>query len=143
MKTKIIIPPQIVGNAGLFYVCHKLSALGWNAMPTSRNARGIDVMCFSVDGKRKLLIQVKLLSKRIPVPLGKSRDKMMGDFWIVVTKATCDQPTCYVLTPDQVKNAAHRGEKAGKVSYWLQPKDYAVEDFCERWNLIGVGSERG
>ena len=58
------LPPQIVGNAGLFYVCNKLSALGWNAMPTSRNAKGIGVMCFSLGGKRTLLLQVKSLSKR-------------------------------------------------------------------------------
>ncbi len=29
---------QVVGNVGLFYVCYKLSRLGWNVMPTARNA---------------------------------------------------------------------------------------------------------
>ena len=137
------LPPQIVGNAGLFYVCHKLSALGWNAMPTSRNAKGIDVMCFSLGGKRTLLLQVKSLSKRNPVPLGNSVEKFMGDYWIIVTKATCDTPVSFILTPDQVKSRAHRGEKNGKVSFWLQPKDYAVEDFQEKWELIGLGVEDG
>ena len=131
------LPPQIVGNAGLFFVCHKLSAIGWNAMPTSRNARGVDVMCFSLDGQRKLLLQIKALSKRNPVPLGNDLSKFMGDFWIIVTDATCDRPTCYILTPKQVKDLAHRGGKAGKVSYRLQPKQY--EEFCEKWDLIGPG----
>ncbi len=63
-------PSQVVGNAGLFYVCYKLSMLGWNVMPTSRNARGIDVMCFSMDGTRMLSVQVKSLSKKNPVPIG-------------------------------------------------------------------------
>ena len=73
-------PPQIVGNIGLYYVCFKLSELGWNVMPTSRNARGIDVICFSMDGTRMLTIQVKSLSKRNPVPLGTDLDRIMGDF---------------------------------------------------------------
>jgi hypothetical protein len=34
---------QTVGNIGLFYVCYQLSRRGWNVMPTSRNARGMDV----------------------------------------------------------------------------------------------------
>ena len=37
-------PLKIVGNIGLSYACFKLSELGWNVMPTSRNARGIDVV---------------------------------------------------------------------------------------------------
>lgn len=42
---------QIVGNAGLYYVCYRLSLLGWNVMPTARNARGIDVVAYSGDVK--------------------------------------------------------------------------------------------
>lgn len=88
---KLKLPPQIVGNAGLFFVCHRLSQLGWNAMPTSRNARGVDVMCFSLDGKRTLLLQVKSLSRRKPpVPLGKDVENFMGDFWVIVTEATAE-----------------------------------------------------
>ena len=59
-------PPQIVGNIGLYYACFKLSELDWNVMPTSRNARGIDVVCFSMDGARMLTIQVTLPAKTSP-----------------------------------------------------------------------------
>ena len=65
---------QIVGNAGLYFTCYRLSLLGWNVMPTARNARGIDVVAYSRDGKRYIGIQVKSLSKRVPVPLGTSLD---------------------------------------------------------------------
>lgn len=134
------LPPQIVGNARLFYVCHKLSVWGWNAMPTSRNARGVDVMCFSLDGKRKLLLQVKSLSKRNPVMLGSDLGKLMGDYWIIVINATGEKPNCYILTPKQVKNLAHPGEMDGKVQYWLNANAFAVEKFCEKWELIGLGT---
>jgi hypothetical protein len=135
------LPLQIVGNAGLFYVCHKLSALGWNAMPTSRNARGVDVMCFSMDGQRKFLIQVKSLSKRNPLMLGSDLGKLMGDYWIIVVNATGEKPTCYILTPRQVKNLADPGRMGGKAQHWLQAKDFALSKFCERWDLIGAGSD--
>jgi hypothetical protein len=43
---------QIVGNIGMYYVCYQLSRLGWNVMPTARNAKGVDITAYSPDGKR-------------------------------------------------------------------------------------------
>lgn len=132
-------PNQIVGNIGLFYACYKLSALGWNAMPTSRNARGIDVICFSMDGARMLTFQIKTLSKKSPVPLGTSLDRILGDFWIIVGEAASDTPKCYILLPHEIRAMAHRGEKDRRVSYWLQPRSYAIAEFDENWDRIGRG----
>jgi hypothetical protein len=132
-------PNQIVGNIGLFYACYKLSALGWNAMPTSRNARGIDVICFSMDGSRMLTFQIKTLSKKSPVPLGTCLDRILGDFWIIVNEAASDAPKCYILLSHEIRALAHRGEKDGRVSFWLQPRSYAVAEFEENWSRIGRG----
>ncbi len=129
---------QIVGNAGLYFTCYHLSLLGWNAMPTARNARGIDVVAYSRDGKRYLGIQVKSLSKRAPVPLGTSLDNLMGDFWVIISKVV-SEPTAFILTPDEIKQRAHRGEKDGRISYWLQPKAYEIDEFHEAWHRIGRG----
>lgn len=127
---------QITGNVGLFWACFHLSRRGWNVMPTSRNARGIDIIAYNSDCSRKIGIQVKTLSRKNPVPLGQSLDKVMGDFWIIVNKVV-SEPQAYILTPEQVRELAHRGEKDGRVSYWLQPADYCVERFHERWDIIG------
>ena len=129
---------QVVGNAGLYLTCYHLSLLGWNAMPTARNARGIDVVVYSRDSKRYLGIQVKSLSKRAPVPLGKSLDNIMGDFWVIINRVI-SEPTFFILTPDEIKERAHRGEKDGRVSYWLQPKDYELDEFQGAWQRIGRG----
>jgi hypothetical protein len=131
---------QVVGNVGLFFVCYHLSRLGWNVMPTARNARGIDILIYSQDAVRKLTIQVKALSKRNPVPLGAKLDNLFGDFFVVCNNVASDTPACYVLTPTEVAGLAHKGEKEGKFSYWLQPKDYAVSEFHEKWLRIGKGS---
>ncbi len=133
MKT----PSQIVGNMGLYYACFKLSELGWNVMPTSRNARGIDIICFSMDGTRMLTIQVKSLSKRNPVPLGKDLGTIMGDFWVIVNSLDTGKPLAYILLPHEVRAMAQRTEKDAKVSYWLVPKKYAVDEFEEKWQRIG------
>jgi len=51
---------QIVGNTGLFYACYRLSTMGWNVMPTARNARGIEIFANSPE--------VKPLSKGVAEP---------------------------------------------------------------------------
>lgn len=54
------LDPQITGNVGLYYCCYKLSLLGWNVMPTARNARGVDIIAYSRGAEPRFLgIQVK------------------------------------------------------------------------------------
>jgi len=130
---------QTVGNVGLYYVCYRLSRIGWNVMPTARNARGIDLLIYSSDATRTLTLQVKALSKRPPVPLGAHLDNLFGDFFIVCTKVATDVPECFVLTPSEVRKLAHRGEKEDRISFWLQPKQYEAAEFRDAWHRIGNG----
>ena len=105
-------------------------------MPTARNARGIDIVAYSGDAKHFVGVQVKSLSKRNPVPLGTSLDGCMGDFWVIVI-SVASSPTAYVLLPSEVRDRAHRGEKDGRVSFWLQPAEYDHDQFREAWHRIG------
>jgi len=130
---------QVTGNVGLYWACYRLSRMGWNAMPTARNARGVDIIAYNRDCTRTISIQVKTLSKRSPVPLGTSLDKVIGDFWVIVNNVVVE-PSTYVLFPSEIKELAHRGEKDGRVSYWLQPSVYCVEDYLEAWHRIGEPS---
>jgi hypothetical protein len=131
---------QVVGNVGLYYVCYRFSRLGWNVMPTARNARGIDILIYSQDATRTHTIQVKALSQRSPVPLGAKLEGLFGDFFVICRNLSLDAPECFVLTPAEVRSLAHRGEKDAKVSYWLQPKHYESSEFREQWDRIGKGS---
>ncbi len=136
---------QIIGNVGMYYACYRLSMLGWNVMPTSRNARGVDIIAYDNNAEKFVAIQVKTLSNRSPVPLGQSLEKIMGDWWIIVNEVAdhSKQPNTYILLPDEVRNLAHRGEKDGRVSYWLQPKDYTKDEFIEKWDRIASRTENG
>jgi len=107
-------------------------------MPTARNARGVDIIAYSRDASRFVGVQVKALSKRVPVPLGTSLEKIMGDYWVIINRVAT-APTAHVLLPSEVQAMAHRGEKDGRVSFWLQPTDYDQPQFREAWERIGHG----
>lgn len=130
--------PQVTGNVGLYFCCYHLSLKGWNVMPTARNARGVDIIAYNEVATKFIGVQVKSLSKRDPVPLGTNLDKFMGDFWVVVSNIV-KEPRAFILLPSEVKQRAHRGEKEGRVSYWLQPNQYDCDEFRNRWDRIGFG----
>jgi hypothetical protein len=130
---------QLTGNAGMYHVARELSRRGWHVMPTVRNARGADLYAASSDERRVIPIQSKALSKRNPVPLGKSLETLCSEWWIITINANSDCPKCYVLLLSEVKAGAHKGEnESGTVSYWLQPKSYALPQFEEAWDRLGV-----
>ena len=125
---------QVVGNTGMYYACYRLSQLGLNVMPTARNAKGIDVLAYTPDGKKYIGIQVKSLSKKWAVPLGKKNDdeyEPMGDYWIVVVLN--EKPDCYILKPKEVSEGV---EKDSKGNHWLGYKAYAKKKYHEAWKRI-------
>jgi len=126
---------QIVGNVGLYFACYELSKRGWNVMPTARNAKGIDIIAYNLTATRYIGVQVKALSKKSPVPLGNSLEKIMGDYWVIINNLS-GTPETFILKPEEVKARAHRGEKEDRVSFWLQPKSYMVPEFAQRWDRI-------
>src|SRR4051812_18697050 len=139
MEFVMALNQQTVGNIGLYYACYQLSRRGWNVMPTSRNARGIDIVVYSDDGKDKLAFQVKALSKRNAVGLGKALDHLTADFFIVVRyvqRRPPEQPECFILTPEEVRRLCHPSGKDGNISYWLEAQQYEAPEFHESWERI-------
>jgi hypothetical protein len=130
---------QTVGNIGLYFVCYRLSQHGWNVMPTSRNAKGIDIVAYSQDGKKTVTVQVKALSARNAVLLGPSLDGFIAQFVVICRKVRTTAPESFVLASHEVIERAHRGGRAEKATYWLETKAYEGEDFRERWDKIGSG----
>lgn len=129
----------LVGSMGLYAVCYELSKRGWNVMPTSRNARGIDILGYSQNGQRTITVQVKALSKSVPVPLGKDESlcNLIAEH-VVIVRGVRGSPEYFVATPAEIKQSLHVGiNDKGEKSCWLQPKDY--EEFRDRWDEIGDG----
>lgn len=99
---------QITGNIGLHYTCMRLSAMGLNAIPTARNAVGVDVLANNREHTGKTVaIQVKTISGKFAVPLGKPGRPILGDFWVVVAAVDKirigEEPLCLVIGADQVR----------------------------------------
>ena len=129
---------QITGNIGLYLVCYELSKRGWNVLPTSRNAKGVDIVAYSQDATRTITIQVKALYKKSPVPFGNSLEhKLIADFIIICNELNSQHPNVFIAIPNDIQKKIHIGKKGDNVSYWLQPKDY--QEFENNWNLIGDG----
>ncbi len=133
------LDPQLTANVGLYYCCYRLSLLGWNVMPTSRNARGVDIVAYRRDASHFIGVQIKALSKRNPVPLGPSLDKLMGDYWVILNMVASPKPAAFILLPSEVREHARRNEKGGKESYWLQPADYEQTPYREAWVRVNSG----
>ena len=106
MKDKKL-PQHLVRNAGVFYVCHRLSQMGWNATPTTRYSSGPNVVIESADAERTWRLKVRTLSKRDPVPLGKN-PQINADWVIACIRVRTDNPKCFVMTPDEVSKLATR-----------------------------------
>lgn len=59
---------------------------------------------------------------------------------MIVNKITAE-PNAFVMLPEEVRERAQRGEKDGRVSYWLQPTAYDADEYREAWERIGHGFE--
>ncbi|MCZ7392831.1 MAG: hypothetical protein ABOK23_03500 [Candidatus Methanoperedens sp.] len=129
-------PNQLVGNVGLYYICYELSKRDWNVLPTSRNAKGIDIVIYNQNATRTHTIQVKALSKKSPVP-GMKKDSLIAEYLIVCRNVFDEKPEVFISKTDDIKDRIHEGMKEGRRSYWLQPKDY--EEFKDNWDIIGDG----
>lgn len=133
---------QIAGNMGLYYTCYQLSRMGWNVMPTARNARGIDVIAYNRDGTEFIGVQIKSLSKRDHLAVGSTAAgtplQLMGDWWVIVNNLI-KEPTAYIMRPAEVMERVIERKNQKRYSYWLDLKNYDDPAFREQWSRIGYG----
>jgi hypothetical protein len=129
------LPKQVVGNAGLYLVCYELTKRGWNVLPTSRNAKGVDIVIYNQDASEKHTVQVKALSRRSAAGMGTSDQPLIADFLIVCTNVLQDDPRVFVLPGTEAARLVQASGTGSKFSCWLEPAAY--EPFEDAWDLIG------
>lgn len=156
---------DLTGNAGMYYVCYQLSLQGWNAMPTTKNATGVDVVLYKKETNRSVSVQVKTkLAKAGPtdVPLydvprdvdAKKflRKKVLGDFWVIVrldeadTDDNADFPVYILPRGDIIDTLAVPpvSPDTKDNAYWLADKKkkypdrdgYTDDKYKNAWDLI-------
>jgi hypothetical protein len=138
-KRKVKKNPQLVGNMGLYAVCYELSKRGWNVMPTSRNARGVDILGYDQEGTVKITVQVKALGGNNAVPFGTDPTlcNLIADYIIIAVGVRGDTPEYFVAITEDVRPLVHTTEKNGQKRCWLEPKDY--KQFRHKWETVGNG----
>ena len=127
----------IIGNIGLHYTCMRLSAMDLNAIPTARNAVGVDVLVNNRDFTGKTVsVQVKTVSGRHSVLLGKQGKPILGDFWVVVADANKirigEDPLCFIIEANKVK----KGGTGAKNFRYLPLTGFDNLDFVDAWEKI-------
>ncbi len=107
-------------------------------MPTTRNAKGPDIVIINQNGSTTHTIQVNALSKKKgPAPMGKKLDSLhLSEFLIICRNILSDNPEIFISKTAEVRNKIYEGKnKKGEVSYWFQPNQY--EQYRDNWKLIG------
>lgn len=127
--------PHFTGNAGLSYIAWQLSRRGWHVTPTIRNARGSDMFVTDEGENLTFGVQSKALSKRHSVPLGANVASLRSDWWIITILANSDNPICYVMRLEEVRQLATRDANG---NYWLIAKSYDQPKFKEAWNRLAT-----
>jgi hypothetical protein len=129
---------QLIGNVGHYLVCTELSRQGFNVMPSARNLRGVDIVGYDSEG-RSFTVQVKALTKRNPVPLGKSIDHLPVDYYVIVVHVQ-ENPIFHILTGEEIRSAvvSEFGSKTNGTGFLLKPKSYHKHDgyVNEAWAKI-------
>ncbi|MBT3071908.1 hypothetical protein KKP04_13650 [Rhodomicrobium sp. Az07] len=127
---------QLTGNSGLNYAAWQLSRRGWHVMPTIRNARGSDLIVTNTDETVFFGVQSKALSKRYAVPLGEFIQNLRSDWWVITINANSDNPICYIMKKDEVRQLASQDKNGG--AFWLEPSAYDRDEFREAWHRMGA-----
>lgn len=133
----VIVAPrnnQITGNVGLFYVCYQLSRLGWNVLPTSRNAKGADLVIYDRNQVRRHTVQIKTLTKENYVHgLGEP----FSDFLIICNRIGVEPPEIYSAKREEYRKALESEPPNGFKGYFLRP--VAFKKFGRGFQSIGRG----
>ncbi|MCB2088825.1 MAG: hypothetical protein R3E18_02645 [Sphingomonadaceae bacterium] len=131
---------QATGNAALHYAAWQLSRRGWNVMPTARNAKGSDLFCSNDDESIIFGVQSKGVTKRDTIPLGTNLENLRSKWWIITILAKSDNPVCYILSLDEVKelclHSPPERNANGRPSHWLSASKYDQPQFREAWDRL-------
>lgn len=124
---------------GVFLVAAELSRRGFTVSPTSRNARGADILVTDAECKRAFSIQVKTAA---PVSsywlLNEHAKEMRSDSHVCVfvnIKKDGTPPEFFVV-PSEVVARKMRMEKIGNTTWYSFSLDDALE-FRDKWEILG------
>jgi hypothetical protein len=129
---------QLSGMRGVYLVAAELSRLGFIASPTSRSARGADILATDCECKRAFSIQVKTSSPSLYwllTPHAKTTASPTHIYVFVHIKDR-DPPDFYVVPSAVVARKMWiEPQKGGSVWYSFTLED--AKPFKDKWDVLG------
>jgi len=133
---------QLVGMMGVYLTAAELSRRGFIASPTSRSARGADILATDLDCQKAFAIQVKTNTAGSSYwLLNKDSKKMVSDSHIYIflrIKEDGISPEFYVV-PSRIVAEKMYIEKFKKDTTWYS---FTVEDatpYLGKWDILNKG----
>lgn len=134
---------QLTGMRGVYLVAAELSKLGLIAAPTSRSARGADILVTNESCSKTWSVQVKTNTKTFSFwLLSKAAQEMVaeGHVYVLVnlrsTKKQGEQAE-YFYVPSKVvaERVVHKKSRSGK-SDWFEIHRDKVLEYQDPWQLF-------
>jgi hypothetical protein len=130
---------QITGMRGVYLVAAEMSRRGFIASPTSRSARGADILCTDSECKRASSVQVKTKSTQASYWLLSSDYKRFvsdSHIYVFVTIKEGVVPAEFFIIPSKVVAKKAYVEPFGKdIWYSFTVKD--ARPYQDRWEIFG------
>lgn len=130
------IPPQIIGNIGLFHVCCELSKRELNVVPTARNTRSVDLIVGNPIFSSHATIQIKTSATAMGAGMGQGathdealEKSKIADFWVFVLLESNKPGNADVIDTRVCKG----GDELLLVNGWFEPWSSRSEKVKSKW----------
>jgi Holliday junction resolvase len=125
---------QLSGMRGVFLVAAELSERGFVVSPTSRSARGVDLLATNADGTRTFAVEVKSASKTTFWIVGKEAGmhKSRNNIWVFVKFGRLGERARFFVVPSmRLRRYFNKGKTVPFV------KRNAISKYEDRWQAFG------
>jgi Holliday junction resolvase len=120
---------------GVFLVAAELAERGFVVSPTSRSARGVDLLASNSDGTRTFAVEVKSTTKQSFWIVGKDAGKRpsRNNIWVFVKLGRPKERSRFFVVPSK---SLRRFWNRGKTVSFIRRRDIVA--FEDRWKTFGV-----
>jgi Holliday junction resolvase len=124
---------SISGMRGVFLVAAELAERGFVVSPTSRSARGVDLLASNFEGTRAYAVEVKSTSKQSFWIVGKEAGlrKSPSQIWVFVKFGKTGERARFFVVPS---THLRRYFNKGKTMPFVKRK--AIEKYEDRWAVF-------
>jgi hypothetical protein len=128
---------QLTGMAGVYMVAAELTQQGFIASPTSRSARGADILVADQNCKHACSLQVKTNGKNASFWLlnPHAKDMVSPTHLYVLVNIIKDRSEFFIV-PSRVVARRMDIAKQGK-GMWYSISRENVKEFKDKWDLLG------